>query len=175
MRLTPSLVISGAVGVGKTTVGNEVSTILAQAAVAHTFIDLDAPTMTYPRPQNDRFGDHLALQNLRAVWANCTAAGSRNLIIARVVETMADLSRLQHALPRAKWLLCQLRANEPTLIERVRSREHGLGRDCHEARALELARSLKKTAPADFIVETEGRSVTDIAQGLFEQVEWATE
>ena len=83
----PLLVISGPVGVGKTTVGNELSTSLERRRVAHTFIDLDTLAETYPRPPGDRFGNRLALLNLRDVWINCAAAGSRNLIVARVVET----------------------------------------------------------------------------------------
>ncbi len=171
MNPTPTLVISGPVGVGKTTVGTEVSTILAQAGTPHTFIDLDALTMTYPRPPDDRFGDRLALQNLRAVWTNAAAAGSRNLIIARVIESMDDLQTIKEALPNTKLSLCQLSAGERTLIERVRTREHGTDRDWHEARAIELAKSLP-AAPADFIIDTEKSSATNIARKLVGQVDW---
>lgn len=86
----PLLVISGPVGVGKTTVGNEVSNVLNRQGIAHTFIDIDSLAETYPRPPDDRFGNRLALLNLRDVWANCVAAGSRNLIVARVVEWTTD-------------------------------------------------------------------------------------
>ena len=72
----PLLVISGPVGTGKTTIGNEVSSSLERQGVAHTFIDMDTLAETYPRPPDARFGDRLALLNLCDVWANCAATGS---------------------------------------------------------------------------------------------------
>ena len=170
----PLLVISGPVGVGKTTVGNEVSTSLERRGVAHTFIDLDTLAETYPRPSDDRFGARLALSNLRAVWINCAAAGSRNLIVARVVETRGELEDIQQAIPGSRPTVCQLRASDEMLIDRVRIREVGSGRDWHEVRALELAQSLQRRAPADFVVDTDDRSVPQIADEIVGQVEWAT-
>jgi len=169
----PLLLISGPVGVGKTTVGNEVSSSLERRGVAHTFIDMDALAWTYPRPSDDRFGDRLALLNLRGVWANCAAKGSNNLIVARVVETQSDIENIHDAVPGCQPLVCQLRANDETLIERVRTRELGSGCDRHEARALELARSLQNKAPADFVVDTDGRLASDNADEIVGQVEWA--
>ncbi len=45
-------------------------------------------------------------------------------------------------------------------------------RDGHEARALELARSLLSNAPSDFVVDTEGRPLPDIADEVLSRVEW---
>ena len=50
------LLISGPVGVGKTTVANELSTLLEVDGIAHTFVDLDALTYTFPRSASDAFG-----------------------------------------------------------------------------------------------------------------------
>ena len=170
----PLLVINGPVGVGKTAIGNEVSNWLSRQRISHSFVDIDALAATYPRAPDDRFGDRLALRNLRDVWANCAAAGSRNLIVARVVETQHDLEEIQRAVPGSKPLVCQLRAGDASLIERVRTRELGSGRERHETRALELAKSLPAAAPADFVVDTEGRSVPDIADEIVDRVEWVT-
>jgi hypothetical protein len=95
------------------------------------------------------------------------AAGSRNLIIARVIETKADLQQIRQVLSNAKTILCQLRATAPTLLQRVRTREHGTGRQWHEARAIELTKSLA-SAPADFTIGTDGRTVVEIAQDVVE-------
>ena len=170
----PLLTISGPVGVGKTTVGNEVSNSLIRRSVSHTFIDIDTLAETYPRPLDDRFGNRLALLNLRDVWANCAAAGSRNLVGARVVETRQDLEEIQRAIPGSESIVCQLRANDATLIKRVRTREFGSGLEWHETRSLELAKSLPGTAPADFVVDTDGRSLLDIADEIVAKIEWVT-
>jgi shikimate kinase len=42
--------LSGPIGVGKTTVGQDVSNLLERSNAAHSFIDLDAMAQTYPRP-----------------------------------------------------------------------------------------------------------------------------
>lgn len=170
----PLLAISGPVGVGKTAVGNEVGSVLNRRRVAHSFIDIDALAATHPRPPDDRFGARLALLNLRDVWANCAAAGSRNLIVARVLETRRDIEEIRHAVPGSKPVVCQLRASDATLIQRVRARERGSGRAWHETRALELAESLPRTAPADFHVDTDGRSLQDIADEIVGRIVWAT-
>jgi len=173
-NVIPLLVISGPVGVGKTTIGNEVSSVLERRGIAHTFIDMDALAQTYPRLPEDRFGEQLALRNLRDVWANCAAMGSKNLIVARVVETKQDVENIQFAAPGSRPLVCQLHATRESLIERVRKRELGAGRDRHETRALELAQSLRDKAPADFVVETDGQSILDIAKEIVAKVAWVT-
>ena len=168
----PLLLISGPVGVGKTTVGEEVSNLLEQRGVTHTFLDMDCLAATYPRPSDDRFGTRLALLNLREVWTNCVAAGSRNLIISRVVETQHDVEEIQRMVPTSRPVICLLRASHRTLVKRVRARELGSGRSWHEARAIELAKSLERSAPADFVIETEGRPLPEIADEVAGKVDW---
>ena len=170
----PLLILSGPVGVGKTTIGQEVSSLLSADNVAHTFIDLDALTQTFPRPPDDPYGDRLALSNLRQVWANSLAAGSGNLIVARVVETRSAVDRIQDAVPHSSPKVCQLRASRNALGERVRRRELGSARDWHEIRALELYPNLAKDGPCDFVVETEGRLPPNIAREIVAQVTWST-
>ena len=45
----PMLVISGAMGSGKTTVLSELSDLLEEAGVAHAAVDLDTLSLMYPR------------------------------------------------------------------------------------------------------------------------------
>ena len=40
--------------------GQEVSALLAERDIPHSFIDLDALAQTFPRPQGDRYGTALA-------------------------------------------------------------------------------------------------------------------
>jgi len=46
----PVAVITGTVGVGKTSVALEMSEILAARAVPHALVDLDALSYVFPRP-----------------------------------------------------------------------------------------------------------------------------
>jgi deoxyadenosine/deoxycytidine kinase len=60
----PLLVVSGPIGVGKTTVAQEISNLLDRSNTAHTFVDLDALTQTYTRPPDDPYGYRLVFANL---------------------------------------------------------------------------------------------------------------
>ena len=166
----PILIISGPVGVGKTTIGEEVSTILVGRGIPHSFIDMDGLAETYPR--KDRFGTELALKNLQDVWTNCAEAGSRNLILPTVIESLEDVKSIRQAIAGAAPVVCRLRAGDETLIERVTKREIGSGLDWHQTRSLELAKSLDQNGPADFVVETDNRSIIDIADEIVAKVEW---
>ena len=120
----PVLILSGPIGVGKTTVADEVSTLIDDR-IPHTFLDLDALCQTYPRPPGDRFGSILGLQNLRSAWANARASGSLNLILPRVVETTQELDQIAACIPGAAPLICQLEATPATLETRLKGREIG--------------------------------------------------
>ena len=162
------VLISGPVGVGKTTVAQELSSLLVAKTIAHTFVDLDALTHTYPRSIDDPFGQALALKNLHAVWGNAQAHNPRLLLIARVIETEAGARKIAETVSLDRYSLIQLRARDETLIDRVRKRETGAGRAWHEARAIELSRSLSETSFADHIFETDGLNPTEIAKEIVE-------
>ncbi len=166
------LIISGPVGVGKTSSAQEVSNVLVERSVPHTLLDLDCLAGTYPRDPNDRFGSKLMLANLRSVWRNCAAAGSKNLILARVIETEKGKDDIAECIPHAAAIVCQLQAGNDTLVNRVRKREIGSGAQWHEQRSLELAASLKNGAPADFVVDTDDKSIVDVANEIVSQVSW---
>lgn len=138
----PLLLISGPVGVGKTSVGFAVSGLLCEQDISHTFIDLDQLSYTYPRPVDDRFGSRLGLQNLRDMWRNAVAVGSRNLMLAGVIETMARVEEIRTVIPNADIVVCPLRASQDTLEARVRKREIGKGLDWHLRRAVALSEIL---------------------------------
>ena len=162
--------ISGPVGVGKTSVAQELSGLLVTRSIAHTFVDLDALTYTYPRPSYDPFGQDLALKNLQAVWANAQDYAPRFLLIARVIETEAGAFKIAETVKAGRCTIVQLSARDETLLERVRQREIGAGRAWHEARALKLSRSLSETDFADHVLNTDERSPVDIAKELLQRL-----
>lgn len=170
----PLVILSGPVGVGKTSVGHEVSAQLEDNSVPHTFIDLDGLAQTYPRPADDQFGNALALKNLKTVWANARDAGALNLVIARVVETAADVDAIAQVVPDAQTVVFQLSAGDEVLVERVGGRELGSGHDWHVNRAIELAQSLSATGPCDYSIATDGRTVAEIAGEIISMVDWCS-
>lgn len=168
----PLLIISGPVGVGKSSVAGELSALLERKSIPHTLIDLDGLSYTYPRPENDRFASRLACDNLAAIWPNCVAAGAKNIIIARTVEAAGDVEMIAKAVPGTQQVVCQLYASDNTLTARVKNREKGSGLDWHIARAKELSASLAQTGPADIRIDTDARPLDEIAKDIFDQIDW---
>lgn len=118
----PVLLITGPVGVGKTTVALEAGELLEAAGIPHAVVDLDALAWCFPPPADDRFNNRLALRNLAVVWANFAAAGAERLVIARVAETGEDVAAFLGAVPHAAITVVRLRARDDTLLARVRAR-----------------------------------------------------
>ncbi len=112
------LIITGPVGVGKTTVALEIGSIgslLEQAGIPHAVVDLDSLAWLYPAPADDQFNNHLAFRNLAAVWDNYAKTGIQRLVIARVIESRDELAWYHEAIPDAEITIVRLRASEATL------------------------------------------------------------
>ncbi|HEX2864277.1 MAG TPA: hypothetical protein VHN99_06890 [Deinococcales bacterium] len=165
----PLLVITGPVGMGKTTAMNEVAYRLEEAGLPHAAVDMDALRAAWPTPPGDRFGEALGLRNLALVWREFAAAGAARLVLADVMEEAAQRDRYARAVPGAIVTVARLRAPVPVLQERVVARELGAGRDWHLARAAELAAQMDADRLEDFIVETGGRTVAEIAREIVER------
>jgi chloramphenicol 3-O-phosphotransferase len=160
----PVLVITGPVGVGKTSVAASVSEILDERGIPHACIDLDWLRWCHPAPGHDPFNVTLGLKNLSAVWANCRAAGAERLIIADVVEAPEEREGYLAAVPGAYLWIVRLTAPVSTLHERLEGRETGASLEWHKARAVELAGQMEETALEDLKVDTDGRTVRQVAE-----------
>lgn len=168
----PIMIITGPVGVGKTTVALEVSELLEQGGIAHACVDLDALRWCYPRQPGDRFSTGLAMKNLAAIWVNFQDYGATSLIVADVIETRFGLDRYRAAIPGADILVVRLTASLSTLHERVKQRELGAGLAWHLQRAPELAAIMERNHVEDLLVSTDGKTVTEIAREILQQTRW---
>ena len=172
MQDVPVLIISGPVGVGKTSVVLEIADLLVPAGVRHAVVDLDALTWCFPRPADDRFHQQLGLRNLAAIWQSYRAAGAERLVIARVVSSRSALDAYRAAVPGAVITVVRLRASPETLQRRVAHREIGLARAKSLHRTLELAAELEQARAEDHVVDTDGRSVTEVARAVLAVAGW---
>jgi adenylylsulfate kinase len=170
---THVLVITGPVGVGKTAVASALSILLEQTGVPHALIDMDWLRWCYPTPSGDPFHMALGLRNLAAVWGNYRAVGARRLIIVDIVEGREALAEYHAAIPDASIQVARLQATLPTILQRLRGRESGASLTWHEQRAGELARLMAEQAVEDLLVQTEGKTVEEIAREVLTQTGWA--
>jgi adenylylsulfate kinase-like enzyme len=172
MQAVPVLIISGPVGVGKTSVALEIADLLGPAGVRHAVVDLDALTWCFPRPADDRHHQRLGLRNLAAIWQSYRAAGAERLVIARVVSSHEELDAYRAAVPGAAITVVRLRASPETLRQRVERREIGLALEKSLRRTLELAAELERARAEDHVVDTDERSVTEVARAVLAVAGW---
>jgi adenylylsulfate kinase-like enzyme len=160
-----ALLVTGPVGVGKTTVAEAVGGRLTEAEVPHAVIDLDWLRYSWPSPADDPFHLALELRNLSAVARNYAEAGAQRLVLAGVVESRADRERYAEVLG-AKLTVCRLKADLSVIRQRLVSR-HRDGEDLqwHLNRAAELEQIYASAWVEDFVVAA-GRPVAEVAQDV---------
>ncbi|RPF31593.1 AAA family ATPase [Streptomyces sp. TLI_185] len=170
------LLIGGRAGVGKTTVGWEVSALLRAAAVAHAIIDGDFMGQVHPAPEGDPHRAEITESNLTAVWANFARRGYRRLIYTNTMSVLPEAAgmfeRAMGAEVRAVRVL--LTASDTTARERLVRRELGSELEQELEGSARKARILDRRAPAEAVrVMTDGRAVGDIAREVVALTGWA--
>jgi len=169
----PTILATGPVGVGKTTLIDEMSGLLRRADIPHATVDFDQLTACYPRsPDDDIWGTQLGLSNLAALWQSYSALGADRLLIAAVIEDRDALDGYRTAIPGAEIVVVRLRASVATLRDRIRHRGTGLGMQWHLDRAPVLAAFLDDHPVEDIVVETDGFHPTDLARDVLARVGW---
>jgi hypothetical protein len=168
-----ALLITGTVGAGKTSVAAAAGSILAEASVPHSVIDLDALSQFWPTPPDDPFNLAMELRNLAAIAGNYLSAGAHRLVLAGVVETMSDRVRFCEAVG-VELCVCRLRADLTELHRRLRLRHAGADAEMrwHLNRAGELDQILDRAEVADFEIMSDGRTLTDVADAVLARVGW---
>ena len=114
----PVLIVTGPVGVGKTTTAMAVSDELERSGVAHAWVDIDQLAQCFPRPADDRFHSRLARRNLTAVCANFLDAGAGRLVFPLVIEDQAGQDTLAACIPGADLTVVRLTVRPETNVAR---------------------------------------------------------
>lgn len=168
------LLIAGRAGVGKTTVGWEVSAQLQVAGIAHALVEGDNLDQIFPAPPGDPARTRITEANLTALWRNYAALGCRRLIYTNTVSVLEPdlIARATGGTPRIIAVL--LTADDATARRRLGGREIGSQLAAHVARGAEMAGHLESTAPAwVHRIRTDGRQPIDIARDIISATGWA--
>ncbi|WP_330477541.1 hypothetical protein OG301_10860 [Streptomyces platensis] len=170
------LLLGGRAGVGKTTVGWEVSVLLRAAAVSHAIIEGDFMAQVHPAPEGDPHRAEIAESNLTAVWANYTRRGYRRLIYTNTVSVLPETTGMfERAMGVGVGITrVLLTASDATARERLVGRELGSELEHELAGSVRKARLLDQRASAETVrVVTDGRPVGDIAREVVAATGWA--
>lgn len=168
-----ALLIGGRSGVGKTTVGWEVSAQLQSAGIAHCLVEGDNLDQAFPAPPDDPARTKMTEANLAALWGNYAALGYRRLIYTNTVSVLEPdlIARAMGGTPRIISVL--LTADDATAHHRLSGREIGSQLDAHLRRSTKMAVHLEDTAPPDVVrVPTDGRPVDVIARDVITATNW---
>ena len=170
MAPTSTLLITGSMGSGKTTVLSEASDILTARNIPHASIDVDALGTAYLLPPVQ--DNHLMYRNLQSVWQNYAQAGVTRLLLARAIEDHAELDLCRNAISGAEIVICRLTASLKTMQDRVRTREIGALQNTFIARVAELNSILDRAHLENFSISNENRPVSDVAHELLFRAAW---
>ena len=169
--LTESLlIITGAMGAGKTAVLGEASDILGQRQIVHAAIDLDALGVAHLPSAVP--GDGVMYDNLRSICRNYAALGVERFLVARAIEDSAQLKLCRDIIPAANSLVCRLTASIETMRRRIQMRELGVSQREYVSRVAKLNAILDLAHLENFAVTTENRSLTDVAHEMLVRAGW---
>ncbi len=175
MSRAEALLIGGRSGVGKTTIGWEVSTLLRAASLPHAIIEGDFMGQVHPAPPDDPDRTNLVERNLTAVWQNMAALGYGRLIYTNTLSVMPEMAGMFRRAMGADVRLIRvlLTASDSTSGDRLKARELGSELDDGLQSSATRAKVLEECAPADTIrVSTDCRPVPDIAREVVATTGW---
>jgi predicted kinase len=166
-----TLLITGTVAAGKSTVAAEINDALAAVKVPNAAVDLDA--LIWQWPSSSEWNNDLMFENLAALWPNYLSRGATHLVLARVLEDAAELDRYRIAVPGAEITVCRLVAPEADRVARLLGRmPPGPSRDWHLARTVELNKILEQLGLEDFVVDNGARPVREVAIEILLRAGW---
>lgn len=180
----PVLWLSGATGVGKSSVGWAVFQEVFNAGIPTGFIDLEQIGLHRPDP-GEAPGDHtVRARNLAAVWRNYRAVGARCLVVVGTAETPEVVRIYRNTLPAADLISCRLHAGRAELARRIGLRGQGGGpvlpgdqiaglpdpllRQLVD-KAAASAESLQHQGIGDFWIDTDSRTAAEAARAVIAQ------
>jgi hypothetical protein len=164
------LIITGTMGAGKTTVLAEASDILTLRQIHHAAIDLDALGLAHlPSAAGN---DAVMYRNLQSVCENYTSHGVQRFLLARAMESRAELELCRSAVAAANTAVCRIAASLETMQQRVKMREAGILQAEFVARVAILNEILDRAHLENFTITSENRPVNEVALEMLVKAGW---
>lgn len=173
MAIEEVLLIGGPAGVGKTSVGWEVSGQLNRLEIGHWHLEGDVLDAAWPRPADDQDGQRMTVNTLRAMAAVFAGEGYKRCVYVQTASVIGS-HLVTKALGEVHMAGVLLTASEATRFQRLSSREIGSDLDRHLASTRRMAERLEHESPEWVIrVPTDDRTVAAIAKDVIGRSGWA--
>jgi len=172
MAISEVLLIGGAAGVGKTSVGWEVSVQLSRLGVAHWHLEGDVLDAAWPRPVDDLDGDRLTVRAMRAMATVFADEGYERCVYVQTAS-VAGHHLVREALGDVAMTGVLLTATEPTRVGRLVGREIGTDLQRHIDDGATMAGWLEAQAPPWVRrLATDGETVPVLAGDVIDHSGW---
>ncbi len=103
---------------------------------------------------------------------NYAASGVRRFLLARALESEAQLELCREIIPATQTIVCRLTASIDAMQRRVEKREPGTLRRDFVARVSELNAILDRARLEDFAVTNQDRPLTEVALEVLAKAGW---
>jgi adenylylsulfate kinase len=167
-----AIVLTGAVGVGKTTVLIEIGELLEPGPEPYALIDLDWLAWLRPAAGSTVTVTGVLCENLRHVAATFRTAGIRRIALSRAACEPTELEGIRVALGADRVTVVRLTAAPSVIERRLRARNHGgrLTQHLREARAFTAA--AEAAGIGDLVLRTDDADATAVARAAMIHAEW---
>ena len=167
--------VTGTIGVGKSSVAAAMSEILHDHGIRHGLIEVDWLGEVYPPPDpTNPYSNDLAMRVLSSIWPLYVDAGITRAVVTMTLENQEELAALVQALDSPPATVVRLVASQGTRETRIKAREFGNLRDLFLAKTGEVDDKQRCFDLGDLIVANEGRLPHATATEILERLGWAT-
>lgn len=148
--------------------------MLWRAREQHAVVDLDELCRGFlPGDTAAGFLVGLAAENLAAVWSSFQRRGARRLVVARLVESVAEIDVVAAAVPDCRFTVCRLAVEPETLQGRLRHREAGTSVEFLASVAERLAPTIGQLdLPGFTVLNGDGGSIAELALDVVDRLGW---
>lgn len=166
-----SLLLTGQLGAGKTSVAIELAHQLDALGVRNAALDLDWLCWAGPDLTGDGLRELLA-HNLSAVAANFARVGVRHLVLARALRDGAARAAIERALPGWDLVVVRLLVDPAQARARLAARDRG-SELAHQSAQADSIRADVARAGADLEVDNSGtRELASVATEILQRTAW---
>lgn len=174
---TRVLVLTGAMGAGKTSVAGAAHSELARRGARAVFLDADALCEAYPAPDGDMVNKGLLLECLHALAPVYRRRGFGLIVMPRILDSASEQDDVAHALGKpgvaAEVTVVRVTAPLEERVTRLRARETSdRWLEWAIPRTAEQDDELDALALEDATVENTGRTPADAAIEALDAAGW---